>query len=79
MLLPTRLDLGEEKPDPTGAGGQQVPPRCVPDPQSDKKSADCQKWECSIHCKPLSNSEIVAIVTLKAACDGSVQEGRGEP
>ena len=65
VLLLTRFDLRNW---PTG---------CVPGTQSDKKSADCKKWECSKHCKPLSDSEIVAIVTLKAAFDGSVQEARG--
>ena len=69
--------LVEEEPDPTSAGGQQVPTGCVPDTQSDNKSANCQKWECSKHCKPLSDSQIVAIVTLKAAFDGSVQGARG--
>ena len=38
-----------------------------------RKSAEC---ECSQHCKPLTGVEIVAIVTLRAAFEGSVEEAR---
>ena len=54
----------KEKPDPTGAGGQQVPTGGIPDAESDKKSA------------PLKESEIVAMVTFKAAFDLCVEEVR---
>ena len=29
--------------------------------------------ECSLHCKPLTDIDIVAIVTLRAALEGAVQ------
>ena len=38
---------------------------CVPDIESDKKSPT--KWECSKQCKPLNDSEVVSIVTFRAA------------
>ena len=66
----------KEKPDSAGAGGQQVPTGCVQAAESDKKSADCKKWGCSKHCKPLKESEIVAMVTFKAAFDLCVEEVR---
>ena len=47
--------------------------RCVPDTLSCRKSAE---WECSLHCKPLTDVEIVAIVTLRAAFEGSIEEAR---
>ena len=46
---------------------------CVPDTLSCRKSAE---WECSLHCKPLTDVEIVAIVTLRAAFEGSIEEAR---
>ena len=50
-----------------------TPSRCVPDTVSCRKSAE---WECSLHCKPLTDVEIVAIVTLRAAFEGSIEEAR---
>ena len=50
-----------------------APSRCVPDTVSCRKSAE---WECSPHCKPLTDVEIVAIVTLRAAFEGSIEEAR---
>ena len=47
-----------------------MPTGCVPD---GRKSAE---WECSQHCKPLTDVEIVAIVTLRAAFEGSIEEAR---
>ena len=58
--------------DPTSAGAQ-VPTGCVPDTVSGRKSAE---WECSMHCKPLTDIEIVAIVTFRAAFEGSIEEAR---
>ena len=65
MLLPTRL--GE-------AGGQQVPTGCVP---LIRNLLTVKSGNALNSCKPLSDYEIVAIVTLKAAFGGSVQEAMG--
>ena len=55
----------------------QVPTGSVSDALSGRKSAECNKeWECSLHCKPLTYFEIVAIVTLRAAFEGSIEEAR---
>ena len=58
------------------AGPKQVPTGCVPHVESDKKSAECNKWECSKHCKPLNEFEVVSIVTFRAAFELSVEEVR---
>ena len=50
-----------------------APSGCLPDTVSGRKSAE---WECSLHCKPLTDVEIVAIVTLRAAFEGSIEEAR---
>ena len=77
-LIPVDDDDGEcvvakSLHDPTSAGVQQVPTGCVPDTVSGRKSAE---WECSVHCKPLTDVEIVAIVTFRAAFEGSIEEAR---
>lgn len=55
------------------SGAQQVPTRCVSDTVSGRKSAE---WEYSQHCKTLTDVEIVAIFTLRAAFEGSIEEAR---
>ena len=57
-------------------GPKDVATGCVPHVGSDKKSAECRKWECSKHCKPLNEFEVVAIVTFRAAFELSVEEVR---
>ena len=47
--------------------------RCFPDTVSGRKSAE---WECSVHCKPLTDIEVVAIVTFRAAFEGCIEEAR---
>ena len=47
----------QDDPTTCSSGAQQVPSRCPPD---GRKSGE---WECSQHCKPLTDVEIVAIVT----------------
>ena len=54
-------------------GPKQVPTGCVPHVE---KSAECNKWECSKHCKPLNEFEVVSIVTFRAAFELSVEEVR---
>ena len=46
---------------------------CVPHVESDKKSAECKKWECSKQCKPLNEFAVVSIVTFRAAFELSVE------
>ena len=57
-------------------GPKQVSTGCVPHVEYDKKSAECNKWECSKHCKPLNEFEVVSIVTFRAAFELSVEEVR---
>ena len=40
---------------------------------SGRKSAE---WDCSLHCQPLTDVEIVAIVIFRAAFEGSIEEAR---
>ena len=45
---------------------------------NDKEGACIQrkKWECYSECKPINDAEVDAILTLKAAFEKPIQEGR---
>ena len=65
----------QDDPTACSSGAQQVPTGCGLD---GRKSVVWESvvWECSQHCKPLTDVEIVAIVTLRAAFEGSIEEAR---
>ena len=58
--------------------GSATPSRCALAmcalARSDKKSAQCKKWECSTRCKPLTQFEVEAIVSFKDSFGQSIEE-----
>ena len=42
----------------------------------ESESTRCEKWECHDECKPLTDSEVNAILSFRAAFDRSVEEAR---